>query len=152
MFISANMPLGKRGHLRWLKKKIAISCVTCRLTDNNSVGLAGTGKRTLFASFAFAIDSASLFAYLVLSVLKTVLHWYLIMFRLILRTRTYDVQPTSTCDKRACYLSKYMNQTGIMEKNATQYSSLHESYIPGINDVAKTMQYYLQFIMTLTIY
>ena len=29
------MPLGKRGHLRWLKKKIAISCVTCRLTDIN---------------------------------------------------------------------------------------------------------------------
>ena len=27
------MPLGKRGHLRWLKKKIAISCLTCRLTD-----------------------------------------------------------------------------------------------------------------------
>ena len=30
------MPLGKRGHLRWLKKKIAISCVTCRLTADIS--------------------------------------------------------------------------------------------------------------------
>ena len=30
------MPLGKRGHLRWLKKKIAISRVTCRLTDKLS--------------------------------------------------------------------------------------------------------------------
>ena len=31
------MPLGKRGHLRWLKKKIAISCVTCRLTEMQNI-------------------------------------------------------------------------------------------------------------------